>query len=67
MRKTVPSHVLAALSPNAADVEGAKTKPSRRKRAVKSKVHSSPAFDTAFDRLARALQPALDDIDAAWA
>jgi len=62
MRKTVPSHVLAQLS-STTD----KAKPSRRKRAVKAKVPSSPAFDSAFDRLARALQPALDELDAAWA
>ncbi|WP_394838507.1 hypothetical protein LVJ94_16525 [Pendulispora rubella] len=64
MRKTVPSHVLAELTSN---LESAKAKPSRRKRAVKSKLASSPTFDSAFDRLARALQPALDEIDAAWA
>ncbi|HWL89076.1 MAG TPA: hypothetical protein VNO21_24910 [Polyangiaceae bacterium] len=72
MRKTVPSHVLAELTPNSAVTSsaGPDARPSRRKRAVspsglQSPTAASPAL-TVFDRLAQALQPALDDVDTAW-
>ncbi|WP_394820872.1 hypothetical protein [Pendulispora albinea] len=45
------------------EVSKGKTRPSRRKRATKTTV----AAPTVFDRLASALQPALDEIDLAWA
>ena len=58
MRKTISSQALDSLT-----AKGSQTKsPSRRKRAVKTTV-TPPSV---FDRLAVALQPALDEIDAAW-
>jgi hypothetical protein len=59
MRKTISSQALDSLSSKDAQ---AKPRASRRKRAVKTAM-TPPSI---FDRLARALQPALDDIDADW-
>jgi len=65
MRKTFPSHVLAELT-STRDGSPANARPSRRKRAVKAKA-PAPTFNNVFERLAEALQPALDEVDAAWA
>jgi len=56
MRKTISSQALDSLTTKD------KARPSRRKRAVKSAVMQP----TIFDRLAQTLQPALDEVDAAW-
>ncbi len=60
MRKKISSQALDLLS-SSKDAQ-AKPRASRRKRAVKTAV-TPPSI---FDRLALALQPALDEIDTAW-
>jgi len=76
MRKTFPSHVLAELTSTKGAAQD-KPKASRRKRAVKAAAPiataatetraSRPTVNDVFDRLAQTLQPALDDVDTAWA